>query len=79
MRRNDDSRSQASWRDYLILLGGSQQSGDIAAHLLAESITSLELPIVLHQLLTSSIVKPSLQARLNATQAVELICDTFSL
>ena len=71
--------SQASWHDYITLLGGSQQSGDIAAHLLADSITTLELPIVLHELCTNSIVKPSLQARLNATQALELICSTFSL
>lgn len=76
---NKDSRNRgATWHEYITLLGGSQQSGDIASHLLAESITSLELPIVLHELCTASIVKPSLQARLNATQALELTCLKFA-
>ena len=80
--RSDDSsqsdQSRASWHDYITLLGGSHQSGDIAAHLLAVSITALELPIVLHMLCTTSLVKPTLQARLNATDALELICSTFA-
>jgi hypothetical protein len=78
MSKQDSVRSSSSWHDYVTLLGGSQQAGDIAAHLLAESITSLEIPIVLHELCTVYLIKPSQQTRLNATLAMEIICSSFS-
>ena len=76
--RERERESGSMWRDYVLLLGGSQRAGDVAAHLLAESISSHELPIVMHELCTVSLVSPSHQARLNAMSALELVCSTFS-
>ena len=51
-----------SWRDHLTLLGGGQHAGNIAAHLLSESISDVEMPLVMHELCTSCTVKSTTSA-----------------
>ena len=64
--------------DLVTLLGGSRQCGDIASRHLADLVEWDGLQEVLYELCTVSVVDSDEQARLNAAQAIELICRKYS-